>query len=426
VIEYYEMGDLKKKLDFITGKKDGGSAGGQTTKQKLEELVNKNLKNRSLKAKQSSNVQSAAFDKDFEILEYNFPMNSVFGPVVLEQWRGVGRSALSTIFNQPSYGEIDPLKLIYFDTETTGLSGGTGTIPFMLGFGYIDGESFDVKIFVLNDPAREELFLEEIDRFLAGLDISGVVTYNGKSFDYPLMETRYILNRKRFPLLDRPHLDFLSPARVIWKNTYPSRKLGYLGDVLLNISRADDVDGSLIPGLYFEYLRTGNFTMIEKVIEHNALDIVGLSALLLLGCRYVDDVSCTTDEGEILGVAILQERSGLLDEAEKQYRFLNETGSRDEIIALSARRLALIKKKNKLFEEAEDLWRLLSDKGDRRAFREMSVYLEHRKKDFAGALEFVEKGLELVEITEVQRLDFEKRIRRLKKKIRGIAGGRDS
>ncbi len=422
------MSDLKKKLDFITGKNKKKPIESITdsqslsTKQKLEELVNKNLKNRSLKIQEERTQENINFDNDFEVINYNYPMNSVFGKVTLSEWNDTVASTISIIFNDPELGDIDPLKLLYFDTETTGLSGGTGTIPFMLGFGFIEGNSFEVRIFVLNDPAREGLFLDEVDRFLDELDISGVVTYNGKSFDYPLMETRYVLNRKKFPLLDYPHLDYLTPARMIWKNTFESRKLGYLGDILLNISRDDDVDGSLIPRLYFEYLRSGNFSMIEQVVEHNALDIVGLSAMLLLGCRYVDDISRTSEEGEILGVALLNEKSGLFSNAEKFYNHLNKHAVRNEIIAQSVKRLALIKKKKKLFEEAEELWKTLSEHGDKLAFREMSIYLEHRKKDFAGAVEFVEKGLELAEISEAQRKDFEKRLSRLKRKIAGISG----
>lgn len=422
------MSDLKKKLDLITGKNRlktdllSDDEQSVSTRQKLEELVNKNLKNRSINTKKSA-YENIKFDNDFEIIYYNYPMNSVFGKVTLSEWSDTGGATISTIFSDPALGDIDPLKLLYFDTETTGLSGGTGTIPFMLGFGFVEGSSFEVRIFVLNDPARESLFLDEVDRFLEERDISGVVTYNGKSFDYPLMETRYILNRKKFPLLDFPHLDYLTPARMMWKNTFESRRLGYLGDILLNISRDDDVDGSLIPRLYFEYLRTGDFSMIEKVVEHNALDIVGLSALLLLGCRYIDDISTTSEEGEILGVALLNEKSGLFSEAEKFYNHLNKHAVREEIIAQSVKRLALIKKKKKLFAEAEDLWKTLSGYGDKLAFREMSIYLEHRKKDFTGALEFVQKGLELVEISEAQRNDFEKRLLRLKKKIAGITGG---
>jgi len=419
------MSNLKKKLDFINGMNKTGPAqseAGLSTKQKLEELVNKKLKNKSYTMRQKREQENPKFNNDFEIIEHNYPLSSVFGKVTLSRWRDVRGDTLSTLFSEPLFKKVDPLKLLYFDTETTGLSGGTGTIPFMLGFGYVVDDSFEVRIFLLNDPARENIFLDEVDRFLDGLDISGVVTYNGKSFDFPLMETRYILNRKKFPLLDYPHLDFLSPARMIWKNTYESRKLGYLGDIILNISRDDDIDGSFIPGLYFDYLRTGNFSMIEKVVEHNALDIVGLSALLLLGCSYMEDFANTSDEGEILGVALLNEKSGFLAEAENFYTHLNEHASREEIISQSVKRLALIKKKNKLFDEAEKLWETLSEHGDRLAFREMSVYLEHKKKDFSAALEFVQKGLELSEISGTQRKDFEKRLLRLKKKISGLTG----
>ncbi len=421
------MGDLKKKLDFINKnivKKNLNSddvSDTLSTKQKLEELVNKNLKNRTLEIRERPVQKRKIFDKDYDIHDFVYPLESVFGKVTLSEWDGIKSETIATVFNNPQLKNIDPRKLLFFDTETTGLSGGTGTIPFMLGFGYIEDRLFKVKIFILNDPAREGFFLEEVDTFLSNLDISGVVTYNGKSFDYPLMETRYILNRKKFPLLVYDHLDYLFPARIIWRNTYESRKLGYLGDVLLNISREDDVDGSLIPRLYFEYLRTGNFSMIEKVVEHNALDIVGLSALLLLGCIYVEDYSRTTDEGEVFGVAQLNERIGILSKAEQHYQFLRKSCERKDIISQSVKRLANIKKKEKLFKEAEELWNILSDYGDEKAIKEMSIYLEHGKKDFSGALEFVRRGLEHSGLSGKQREDFEKRLYRLNKKIEKIS-----
>jgi len=420
------MSNIKKKLDFIRTnidrkKFDSNSITSKlSTKQKLEELVNKNLKNRKLEIRERPVQKRKIFDNDHDIHDFIYPLEAVFGKVTLNEWDGIKSKTIATVFNNPQIKNIDPRKLLFFDTETTGLSGGTGTIPFMLGFGYIENRLFKVKIFILNDPAKEGFFLEEVDKFLHDLNISGVVTYNGKSFDYPLMETRYILNRKKFPLLAYNHLDFLFPARTIWRNTYESRKLGYLGDVLLNISREDDIDGSLIPRLYFEYLRTGDISMIEKVIEHNALDIVGLSALLLLGCKYVEDYSRTTDDGEILGVAQLNEKCGIFSEAEHQYQFLIKNCERENIVSPSLKKLANMKKKKKLFEEAKELWKALSDYGDGKAMKEMSMYLEHREKDFSSALRFVHKGLERSNISEKQREDFEKRLVRLQKKIKNL------
>ncbi len=419
------MTDLKKKLEFLNGKTSGKTentsvvSDKMSTRDRLEELVSKKLRNKFV-SKKKSTPRNAEFHNDFELLNFSYPMNSVFGKVVLNGWKDISGELISMIFNESELTGIDPLKLLYFDTETTGLSGGTGTIPFMLGFGFIEHDSFEVRIFVLNNPGKEREFLDKVDEFLATLDISGVVTYNGKGFDYPLMETRYILNRKKFPLLEFPHLDYLYPARIIWKNTFESRKLGYLGDMLLNISREDDIDGSMIPQFYFEYLRTGDFAMMDKIVEHNALDIVGLFALLLLGCKYAIDLSITSDDGEMLGIAMLNERFGNLDIAVDMYRNLNKNCSREEILSKSVKKLASIKKKKKLFEEAAELWKILSSSGDKKALREISIYFEHKKKDFSGAIEFVRRGLELSDISIVQRKDFEKRLTRLEKKIKKI------
>ncbi|MEN8153101.1 MAG: ribonuclease H-like domain-containing protein [Acidobacteriota bacterium] len=419
------MSDLKKKLKLLDKNKikssweSINSGEGLTTREKLEKLVNVSLK----KDKIIKKKKTERFDTDlpeYSILDFSYPLEDVYGKVKLEEWKEVSENVLPTIFSDPGMKGIDPLKLLYFDTETTGLSGGTGTIPFMLGFGFFKEDLFKVKIFILNDPDKEGEFLEVVDHFLNGNNFSGTVTYNGKTFDFPLMETRYILNRKKFPLLKLPHLDFLFPARTIWKNTFESRRLGFLGDILLGISRDDDVDGSLIPYLYFDYIRSGNFALIEKVVEHNALDIVGLSALLLLGCRYVDDPSFTEDEGEIFGVASLFERSGDFEEAEKLYGYFDGMNDRDDLVAKSVKRMALLKKKNKLFGDARDLWEKLSEFGDHIAIKELSIHYEHKEKNFYSAIEFVRKGMELINITDNQRKDLEKRFERLKKKISRI------
>lgn len=410
--------DLKKsKIEKDWNKIKSGT--GLSTKEKLEKLVKQNIREKSSEVTPPSSREMVSEDlvSGFIVREYSYPVDEAFGKVTLKEWDTVEPDLLSVLFNYPEISGIDPGNFLYFDTETTGLSGGTGTIPFMLGFGFFDEQVFRVKIFVLNDLNAEEEFLDEVDNFLNGNHFSATVTYNGKSFDFPLMETRYILNRKRFPLLKLPHLDFLQPARILWKNTYESRKLGFLGDILLNISRDDDIPGSLIPSLYFNYLRSGNFSLIENVIEHNAMDIVGLSALMLLGVKYLQDVSNTDDEGEILGVAQLYERSGELLKAEELYEFLKEKGSRGDIIFKAVKRLALIKKKSRLMNEAVDLWRTIEDSGDHFVLRELSIYFEHREKNFYKAVNIVQKGLELAEITEKQRKELNKRLIRLKQKI---------
>jgi uncharacterized protein len=426
--------NLRDKLNFI-GKdhikkkwKSIDSQGGISTKEKLEKLVNLTLKRE--KTQKSAHVadehdvleEPGSFesekDKPVIVREFSYPMDAVYGKCELEEWKNISTGRLAVIFGDEACEGISPMSLVFFDTETTGLSGGTGTIPFLLGFGFFEDDRFRVKIFILNDLYKEDEFLEEVDRFLAGYNFTGVVTYNGKSFDFPLMETRYILQRKRFPLLALPHLDFLFSARTIWKHTYDSRKLGHLGDILLGISREDDIDASRIPAIYFNYLRIKSFLMMEKVVEHNAADLLGLAALLLLAVKYQEDISYTSDEGEILGIAKLFEKHGDFEEADRLYEILKQSAVRKEVKSKAIDGLALSRKRKKLYKEASELWEMVAGSGDHRVVKELSVHFEHREKDYVKALEYVQNALDTFKLTEAQRNDFEKRLERLTKKLR--------
>jgi uncharacterized protein YprB with RNaseH-like and TPR domain len=430
-----EKDKIKKKWESIDSQKE------LSTREKLEKLVNLSLKreknrqgakppgrqkDRETPGPDPREMAGEDPDKPTLIREFSYPLDLLFGKFKLEEWKRVSPLQLAVLFGDGDCGDVSlsPQKLLFLDTETTGLAGGTGTIPFMLGLGFFDrdaeAEAFRVKIFILNDLSREDVFLAEVDRFLDSREFSGTVTYNGKSFDFPLLEARYILQRKRFPLLKRPHLDFLFPARTLWKHTYDSRKLAYLGDMLLGISRDDDVDPNQIPSLYFNYLRSQSFSMLEQVVEHNAMDLVGLAALVLLAVKYQEDISYTDDEGEILGIARLFEKYGDLEKARQLYENLKQGAVREEILAKTIKGLALLKKKKKLYREAAELWQMLADSSDHRAVRELSIHLEHREKNYVKAREYVQKALAAVDLTEIQRQDFEKRWNRIDKKIKAL------
>lgn len=430
------MSELKAKLDYLKKHTDKSkikerwenidSQIGLSTREKLEKLVKTSLKREEKKMPEKS-IKSAIQPKHilendnrgFSCREYSYPLNTVYGKFALAEWNHVVPNRLAIIAGDDTFQQISPMKLLFFDTETTGLSGGTGTIPFMLGFGFFQDEEFQVKIFILNDLYNEVLLLEAVELFLRDHDFSAVVTYNGKSFDFPLMESRYILQRKRFPLLKLPHIDFLFPARILWKHTYPSCKLSYLGDFLLGVSRDEDIDPSRIPTMYFNYLRTRSFGLIQEIVEHNALDLLGLNGLLLLAAKYVEDTSHTADEGEILGIARLYDRYGDIDKADELYRLLKKGAVRTDVIEKAVNRLAIILKKRKLYAEAAELWKFLSTPGAHNplALRELSVHLEHREKDYINALASVHQGLAIMDLSDSQRKDFEKRYKRLTQKI---------
>lgn len=396
--------------------------GGLSTREKLEKLVRHNLKQKEMPAAPASarpepRRPDAASTEPYLVKEFTYSLDGRYGKVRLGNWLSLQPGALDVIAGGGEFAAVDPRRVVFFDSETTGLAGGTGTIPFMLGFGFFSDQAFQVKIFVLLSLDREGEFLEAVARFLEERGFSALVTYNGKAFDSPLLETRYILQRQRFPLRGLPHLDFLFPARTIWRNTFDSRKLGYLGEMLLGLSREDDIDGSDIPALYFSFLRSQAFSLIEPVVEHNAMDLVGLAAVVLLGVLYLDDYSLTGDGGEIFGLGRLCERSGLLEKAEEFYKVAREVSSRSAVGTLAAQRLSALMKKKKLYGEALELWRQLADASDPQAQHEISVHYEHRERDYAMAVTYVEKALSGGGLSPARQQAMEKRLKRLQQKI---------
>jgi hypothetical protein len=393
------------------------SEDGLSTREKLDRLVKQNLRRNEKPAPPAPAPLAAEPGAPFLVKEFSYALDGRYGKVRLGDWLSLKADTLAVIAGSDEFAAIDPARMLFFDSETTGLAGGTGTVPFMLGFGYFADQAFQVRIFVLLSLDKEGEFLEAVASFLEGGGFSAVATYNGKAFDFPLLETRYILQRRRFPLRDLPHLDFLFPARTIWRNTFDSRKLGYLGEMLLGLSREDDIEGSDIPALYFSFLRSQAFSLIEPVVEHNAMDLVGLAAVVLLGALYLDDYSLTGDGGEIFGLGRLCERAGLLEKAEGFYKVAREVSARSDVAVLATRRLSLLLKKKKLFSEALELWQQLAAGNDAQAQRELSVHFEHRERDFAMALTYVEKAIAGGGLTPARRQEMEKRLQRLQQKI---------
>jgi uncharacterized protein len=178
----------------------------------------------------------------------------------------------------PTLAEIDYSRALYIDTETTGLVGGSGTLPFLIGMAWFEGEQLMVEQLLLPRPGHEAPMLARLQERLAWA--SAVVSFNGKSFDWPLLRTRFVLNRMSVPALP-PHLDLLHCSRRVYKLRLGSVRLIHLEQEILNYERIDDLPGELIPQRYFEFLR-GNAeggTLIP-ILDHNRSDLVALPALL--------------------------------------------------------------------------------------------------------------------------------------------------
>ncbi|KRF10819.1 ribonuclease H-like domain-containing protein [Paenibacillus sp. Soil787] len=169
--------------------------------------------------------------------------------------------------------------LLFFDTETTGLGIGAGNVPFMVGIGFYTGELFTVEQLLIRNPAEEHAMLVYLQELLARF--THIISYNGRTFDWPILKNRYVLNRLQLDDAKLLQLDLLYPSRSLWRNTLPSCRLSKVEESRLGFERVDDVPGSMAPALYFQYLAEKNPSVLEGVFVHNEHDIVTLAALAI-------------------------------------------------------------------------------------------------------------------------------------------------
>ncbi|RED60299.1 ribonuclease H-like domain-containing protein [Cohnella lupini] len=299
---------------------------------------------------------------------------------------------------------IDPYRLLFLDTETTGLGVGTGNVPFMIGFGYYSGNRFIVEQTLIRHPGEERAMLT----YLLGhmKDKSHLVTYNGRTFDWPVLVNRFILNGWRRSGPEPGHLDFLHPARALWRNTLPSCRLSMIEEARLGIHREHDVPGSLAPSLYFQYLSDGNPVHLHGVYAHNEKDILTLASLsvhfglLLSGNVQPDDIEATEGE-ELFRTACWLEQHGLTEASERMFSLLPDMKGIDDGgwgLALAARY-----KRAGRHELALPIWRKSAAKAEASALPkleahiELAMYYEHREKQLPTALSYAEKALELTQ-----------------------------
>jgi uncharacterized protein YprB with RNaseH-like and TPR domain len=219
----------------------------------------------------------------------------------------VSTERLAQLALDPSLERIDLQRALFLDTETTGLAGGTGTVPFLIGIAWFEDQSMRIQQLFLPELGREAPMLS----WLRGRvqQSSCVISFNGKTFDWPLLRNRFVLNRVRAPALP-PHLDLLHCARRVLRPRLKSVRLVELERRVLGMYREDDVSGALIPQLYFDYLDGGDVSPIAKVIEHNANDLIALAALLSELVGHFDEVHGNDDPRDHLAYAKVAERTG--------------------------------------------------------------------------------------------------------------------
>jgi uncharacterized protein YprB with RNaseH-like and TPR domain len=321
----------------------------------------------------------------------------------------------------------DPRQWLFLDTETTGLAGGTGTYPFLVGIAWWDGGGLQVEQFFMRDLDEEHSLLLELSERMAERPV--LVTFNGKSFDWPLLETRYRMTRTIPCFTPKVHLDFLHPARQLWRLRIGSVRLKDLERQILcsegrglEWSRDDDIDSSLIPQMYFNYLRGEPAETLMGLFRHNAMDLRGLAALAGKILELLDSGNgianavhpSSHDPIDLFGLSRIMHRRGHSARARELYESALLSGLPRPVERLARRELAQLAKREMDYARATSLWeelRQTSTASTRKksvmhgddalraleaaveAAEQLAIYFEHRVKQPLRAAELVRTAI---------------------------------
>jgi uncharacterized protein YprB with RNaseH-like and TPR domain len=342
-------------------------------------------------------------------------------------------------------------RLLFIDLETTGIAGGAGTYAFLVGCGWFAGGTFRVRQFVLSSFTAERALLEAVGELAA--ESGTVVSYNGKSFDLPLIETRFALHRLPSPFGELPHIDMLHPARRMWRveNTrrvadasvrhvqkdvpYTDQKdvaytcrLSTLEQHLCGYVREGDVAGFEIPARYFRYVHAGDPRPLAAVLEHNRLDLLSLALVTARAAQLLEDgPAAARTAREALGMGRLYERGGMMTEAKSSFARALEIKDADEDLRAEAlRAYAIVARRLRHYDDAADAWRRVLGLNEcprpieREASEALAVHHEHRRRDLASARDFTLRLLNVDEST-TRRQATEYRLARLDRKLESQA-----
>lgn len=325
----------------------------------------------------------------------------------------------------PGITRLDQENVVFLDTETSGLAGGTGTYAFLVGIGYRTPVGFELIQFFMRDPGQEAALLAALDQWLARFNV--VVTFNGKTFDIPLLNTRYILNGISSPFGSYEHLDILHISRKLWRDRLPSRALSELEKEIISFFRTgDEVPGWMIPQLYFDYLHTGDARPLSGVFYHNARDILSLAALYgHIAEMLKNPLGQSVDYGlDLAAIARLYEDMGWIEQAAMLYERSLEMGDLpEEAFFKTMERFALLRRRTGDWEHAIILWQKAAEHGELNACIELAKYYEHRVRNDLEALSWARKALEILDDTRYffgsrksTERDIQRRIGRLQKR----------
>jgi uncharacterized protein YprB with RNaseH-like and TPR domain len=345
-------------------------------------------------------------------VETRYPEGQAYGKAVLSITASL--QVLGAWAGDTRLRDLPSQAFAFLDTETTGLSGGTGTYAFLIGVGRFEGNGsnlqneFHLAQFFMRDPIEEPAQLAALEEFLA--PCQAIVTFNGKAFDVPLLSTRYAYHGWQTPFSQMAHVDLLHLSRRLWRERLSSRTLSNLEAQIMGTLRSqEDIPGWMIPSIYFDYLRDGDARPLQRVFYHNAMDVLSLAALLdhtanllteplRLGNQYSVD---------LIALARLFEELGEVETAAELYLHgLEHEDVRTEcvprtVLLQAIQRLALIHKRKANWPSAIQLWKQAARYHYLYAHLELAKCYEHNLRDIPEAIYWSQSAIELLQVMSV-------------------------
>jgi len=341
-------------------------------------------------------------------------------------------SSFQVLLRTSNITPCPPEEWLFLDTETTGLAGGTGTYAFLVGMAQVVDGRIELEQFFMRDFREESSMLAEVATRLVGKPL--LITFNGKAFDWPLLETRFRMQRMRLEQPPALHLDLLHPSRHLWRAQLGSASLADLERGVLGIRRENDVPGERIPRIYFDYLRGGRAEPMVEVFRHNENDLlalVGLTANLL--AMLAGDGERKPSALESYGLSRLFQLAGWREAAREHYEKAVAAELPGELRCAAQRALAGLYKRERNYDRANQLWEELLDVDADlfRASEELAIFYEHHARDYERAATIVRQAISrlraavrrnLVEPHQHRRLAdrLEYRLKRLQQKRTGL------
>jgi len=324
---------------------------------------------------------------------------------------------------------FDIRKCLFLDTETTGLSGGAGTVAFLVGLGWIEGNSFVVKQYLMRDYSDEAEMLSLISEKMRAFDIC--CTFNGKTFDLPLIKTRLTMCRMQDKWRELDQLDLLAPSRRTWKLRLGSCRLARIEEYILGQGREGDLPGSEVPKRYFSFLKSGDMTLLQDIIDHNRQDIYTLGTLLAHLCELYANPVQEGHKEDLFSMGKALECRGEFKVARELYRLaavptragsISALKTGDALSAQASWRLYLLAKKNRDTEEMREILERMALRRQMRGeiYVELAKLYEHRYKNYRRALRYADIAARYACERDMDALN--KRKKRLEEKIEKESG----